>query len=70
MRHLFQVGGMRCASCQAHVAKAVKAVPGVQSVEVNLVTGRMAAETDDAGTGASSTGSAVNPAFFTAPTIF
>jgi len=48
MRYLFQVGGMRCASCQAHVLKAVKAVPGVQSAEVNLVTGRMAAETDDA----------------------
>ena len=48
MRHLFQVGGMRCASCQAHVAKAVKAVPGVQNVEVNLVTGRMTVETDDA----------------------
>ncbi len=47
MRHLFQVGGMRCASCQAHVAKAVKAVPGVQSVEVNLITGRMTVETDD-----------------------
>jgi len=48
MRHLFQVGGMRCASCQAHVAKAVKAVPGVHEVEVNLVTGRMTVETDDA----------------------
>ena len=48
MRHLFQVGGMRCASCQAHVAKAVKAVPGVQNVEVNLITGRMTVETDDA----------------------
>ena len=32
---------MRCASCQAHVAKAVKAVPGVRDAEVNLVTGRM-----------------------------
>lgn len=48
MRHLFQVGGMRCASCQAHVAKAVKAVPGVQDAEVNLITGRMTVETDDA----------------------
>ena len=47
MRHLFQVGGMRCASCQAHVAKAVKAVPGVREVEVNLITGRMTAETDE-----------------------
>jgi heavy metal translocating P-type ATPase len=48
MKHLFQVGGMRCASCQAHVAKAVKAVPGVREAEVNLVTGRMTVETDDA----------------------
>ena len=48
MRHLFQVGGMRCASCQAHVTKAVKSVPGVQAVEVNLITGRMTVECDDA----------------------
>ena len=48
MRHLFQVGGMRCASCQAHVAKAVKVISGVQNVEVNLITGRMTVETDDA----------------------
>jgi len=47
MRHVFQVGGMRCASCQAHVAKAVRSVPGVQSAEVNLITGRMTVETDD-----------------------
>ena len=47
MKHLFQVGGMRCASCQAHVSKAVKAVPGVRDAEVNLVTGRMTVETDD-----------------------
>ena len=47
MKHSFQVGGMRCASCQAHVAKAVRAVPGVQEAEVNLVTGRMTVETDD-----------------------
>ena len=48
MRHLFQIGGMRCASCQAHVRKAAEGVPGVRNVEVNLVTGRMTAETDDA----------------------
>ena len=48
MRHLFQVGGMRCASCQAHVQKAVRAVPGVREAEVNLVTGRMTVEADDA----------------------
>jgi heavy metal translocating P-type ATPase len=48
VEHLFQVGGMRCASCQAHVAKAVKAVPGVQDAEVNLVTGRMTVKCDNA----------------------
>ena len=48
MRHLFQVGGMRCASCQAHVAKAVKAVPGVLEAEVNLITGRMTVKCDGA----------------------
>ena len=41
MKYLFQVDGMRCASCQAHVAKAVKAVSGVREAEVNLVTGCM-----------------------------
>ena len=48
MKLLFQVGGMRCASCQAHVAKAVRAVPGVQEAEVNLVTGRMTVKCDAA----------------------
>ena len=47
MKHVFQVGGMRCASCQAHVAKAVKAVPGVREAEVNLVTGRMTVKCDN-----------------------
>ena len=46
MKHIFQVGGMRCASCQAHVAKAVKAVPGVQEAAVNLITGRMTVEAE------------------------
>ena len=44
MKQIFQVGGMRCASCQAHVAQAVKAVPGVENADVNLITGRMTVE--------------------------
>ena len=48
VEHAFQVGGMRCASCQAHVAKAVKAVSGVREAEVNLVTGRMTVKCDRA----------------------
>jgi Cu+-exporting ATPase len=34
------VGGMTCASCVAHVEKALKAVPGVTSARVNLATER------------------------------
>ena len=32
------VAGMTCASCVAHVEKAVKAVPGVNAATVNLAT--------------------------------
>ncbi|HEX8883465.1 MAG TPA: heavy metal translocating P-type ATPase, partial [Noviherbaspirillum sp.] len=34
----FKVEGMTCASCVARVEKALKAVPGVESVSVNLAT--------------------------------
>lgn len=34
------VDGMTCASCVAHVEKALAGVPGVESVAVNLATGR------------------------------
>lgn len=33
-----QVGGMTCAACVGHVEKALKAIPGVEQVEVNLAT--------------------------------
>lgn len=36
----FGVGGMTCASCVAHVEKALRAAPGVLSAEVNLATER------------------------------
>ena len=35
---VFNIGGMSCASCVAHVEKALKAVPGVESASVNLAT--------------------------------
>ncbi len=47
MKSIFRVTGMRCASCQAHVTKAVSAVDGVSQVEVNLLTGIMTAEHED-----------------------
>ena len=42
----FQVSGMSCAACVAHVEKAVSAVTGVRSVAVNLLTQSMTVEYD------------------------
>ena len=36
--------GMSCAACSAHVEKAVRAVPGVTTVMVNLLTNSMTVE--------------------------
>ncbi|MGN1008876.1 MAG: cation transporter, partial [Butyricicoccus sp.] len=41
MEQQFHVTGMSCAACSAHVEKAVGAVPGVQTVQVNLLAGSM-----------------------------
>ena len=40
----FDVGGMTCAACQAHVEKAVTGVDGVSAVTVNLLSGSMAVD--------------------------
>ena len=37
----FNITGMTCAACSAHVEKAVKGVDGVQSVSVNLLMNNM-----------------------------
>ena len=37
----FDVGGMTCAACQAHVDRAVSKLDGVQNVAVNLLAGSM-----------------------------
>lgn len=37
----FQVTGMTCASCQAHVTKGVQKVSGVQEVNVSLLANQM-----------------------------
>ena len=37
----FSVTGMTCSACSAHVEKAVRAVPGVESVSVSLLTNSM-----------------------------
>ena len=41
MKENFIVTGMTCSACSAHVEKAVGKVQGVESVAVNLMTGRM-----------------------------
>ena len=44
----FDVGGMTCAACQAHVDRAVSKLDGVQSVTVNLLAGSMLVDYDPA----------------------
>src|SRR5204863_8939122 len=42
----FDVAGMDCASCVAHVEKAARKVAGVEDVRVNLARGRAAVRYD------------------------
>ena len=44
----FDVDGMTCAACQAHVDRAVSKLDGVQSVAVNLLAGSMLVDYDPA----------------------
>ncbi|MBQ9166583.1 MAG: heavy metal translocating P-type ATPase, partial [Oscillospiraceae bacterium] len=46
MKQSFAVTGMSCAACSAHVERAVAALPGIQSVSVNLLANSMSAEFD------------------------
>lgn len=43
----YSVTGMTCSACSAHVQKAVAAVNGVQSVQVNLLQNNMTVEFDE-----------------------
>lgn len=47
----FDVMGMTCSACQAHVEKAVRNISGVSAVNVNLLQNSMQVEFDDALTG-------------------
>ncbi len=44
MKNKFNVTGMSCAACSAHVEKAVRKLSGVTNVEVSLMTNSMTAE--------------------------
>ncbi|MEG2679968.1 MAG: cation transporter, partial [Oscillospiraceae bacterium] len=46
MKEKFTVTGMTCTACSAHVTKAVEKLPGVQSVNVNLMGNSMLVEYD------------------------
>ena len=48
MKVRFTVTGMTCAACSARVEKVTKAIPGVQSADVNLLAGTMDVVADKA----------------------
>ena len=47
MKQTFDVKGMTCAACQAHVEKAAGKLDGVKSAQVSLMLGRMEVEYDE-----------------------
>lgn len=47
MKEKYNVTGMSCAACQAHVQKSVEKVNGVKKVNVNLLSNTMVVEFDD-----------------------
>jgi len=62
----FEVRGMTCASCQAHVERAVRELAGVDRVEVNLMTNTMKVRFDPAVISHSTISEAVSSAGYTA----
>ena len=46
MKQKFNVTGMTCSACSAHVEKAVKRLDGVQKAEVSLMTNSMTVQYD------------------------
>ena len=48
IRKKFNVGGMTCSSCSAHVEHDVQKLEGIQQVDVSLMTGTMVVEFDEA----------------------
>jgi Cu+-exporting ATPase len=65
-RFVVPVHGMTCASCVAHVEKALRNVPGVRAVAVNLATESAAIEADHVDAAALST--AIDDAGYAVPT--
>ena len=47
MKKLFNITGMSCSACSAHIEKAVKDADGIKTVSVNLLRNNMAVEFDE-----------------------
>ena len=47
MKRTYDIKGMTCAACQAHVTKAARETKGVSNVNVNLLKNNMTVELDD-----------------------
>ena len=47
MKEKYNITGMTCSACSAHVTKAVSKVNGVKNVNVNLLSNNMVVEYDD-----------------------
>lgn len=65
----FDVGGMTCAACQAHVERAVAKLDGVGDVSVNLLAGSMAVDFDENRLDADAIAQAVDRAGYTAEPV-
>ena len=68
-REKFDVGGMTCAACQAHVEKAVSGLPGVSSVAVNLLSGSMLVDFDEGAVSSEDICTAVDRAGYSASPV-
>ena len=66
MKLKFNVEGMTCASCQAHVSKAVEQLEGTSKVNVNLLKNTLDVEVDEAKCDASKIEDAVQKAGYKA----
>jgi len=49
MKREYDVSGMTCSSCAIHVEKSVKKVPGLEKVQVNLMTNTLSVQTAEEG---------------------
>ena len=65
----FDVGGMTCTACQAHVERAVAKLDGVSDVSVNLLAGSMAVDFDENRLDADAIAQAVDRAGYTAKPV-